>query len=234
MQRDLAGHVVGDQFAGLGHRDPVMQVRQDGRDVSERSCHTLQGAKSMAGHDGQEVVASRGFGAPGQRPGNPAAAEGIACRGHADRLDRADAAVGEQVGDEARAWRVVGLQAHGVHHAGRRGGVCERAGLGQVHPEGPFRVHVLARRQRGPDHRGVGRHLHARHHQVHLGMGRQFLRAGEGVTDAEHVGGRPGAVLTGRCHRGHRELVEVSERRQVRGRSPALRAGADDAHPYPF
>lgn len=87
-----------------------------------------------------------------------------------------------------------------MQHAGRRGGVCERAGLGQVH----------------------------------LGMGRQLRRAGEGVTDAEHVGGRLGAVLTGRCHRGHRELVEVSECRQMRRRSPALRAGADDAHPYPF
>jgi len=53
------------------------------------------------------------------------------------------------------------------------------------------------------------------------------------MTDAERVGGHPGAVLAGRRHGGHREFVEVSERRQVRGRSPALRAGADDPHPYP-
>ena len=214
--------------------NPVVQVRQDGRDVGERPRHALKGCKRMASHDGQQVVAGRGFSAPGQRPGDPAAAKGIACRGHADRLDRADAAVGEQVGDEARARRVVGLQIHGVHDPGCGGGAGERAGLGQIDSERPLRVHMLARRQRGPDHRGVGRHLHARHHQVHLGMERQLLRAGEGMADAERAGGRPGAVLPGRRDGGHRELVEVSERWQVRGRGPALRAGAHDPHPYPF
>jgi hypothetical protein len=188
----------------------------------------------MAGHDGQEVVAGLGFGAPGQRPGDPAAAKGIAGRGHADRLDRADAAAGDQVGDETRARRVIGLQVHGVHHACRGGGAGQRAGLGQVRAERPLRVHVLARRQGGPDHRGVGRHLHARHDQVDLGMERQLLCAGKGMTDAERVGGLPGTVLAGRRHGGHRELVELSERRQVRGRGPALRTGADDPYPYPF
>src|SRR5262249_56501074 len=109
-----------------------------------------------------------------------------------------------------------------------------RPGPGQAPPGRPLRVDVLAGRQRGPDRRGVGRHLHADYHEVHLGMGRQLVRAREGVTDPERVGGRPGAVLAGRGHGGHRELVEVSERRQVRGRGPALRARAHDPHPYPF
>jgi len=39
VQRDLAGHVVGDQFAGLHHRDPVMQVRQDGGPALRAGAH---------------------------------------------------------------------------------------------------------------------------------------------------------------------------------------------------
>ena len=133
--RGSAGGPARHQFAGLGQRNPVMQVGQDGRDVGEGSRDPLENGKRMASHDGREGIC---------RPrvrcsrlhdrGIQAAAERIACRGHADRLKRADPAVGEQVGYEARARRMVGLQAHGVHDIGRGGCVGERAGLGCHRP----------------------------------------------------------------------------------------------------
>ncbi len=218
VQRHLARHAVGDELSGLRHGDPVMPVGQHGRDIGERPGHPLESGERVTSHDGQHIVAASGIGAVGERPRDPAAAQGIARRDHADRLDLADPAGGEQVGGEPGARGVIGLQ----------------AGLGQVDAQRPFRVHVLARRQRGPDPPGVSRRFHAHHHQVHLGIGRQLIRAGESMRYPERVSGRPGAVQAGRGHGGHRQLVEVRERREVRGRRPALGTGADDSHPYPF